>query len=99
MHFYSKNIFHVFIYIKIIPNAFLQQRQFVVCSHRTPPQWQKCNSRSIFQVDYILFNRLIGLVSRVFANGQGDQGSIQGRLIPTTLKMLLDTLLINIQQY
>ena len=29
-------------------------------------------------------NRLIGLVGRVFANGQGDQGSIPGRVIPET---------------
>ena len=30
--------------------------------------------------------RFIGLVGRVFANGLGDQGSIQGRVIPKTLK-------------
>ena len=35
----------------------------------------------------------------VFANGPGDPGSIQGRIIPKTLKMLLDTSLLNTQQY
>ena len=39
------------------------------------------------------------LVGRVFANGPGDQGSIPGRVIPKTLKMVLDTSLLNSQQY
>ena len=30
------------------------------------------------------------LMSRVFANGPGDQGSIPGRVIPKTQKMVLD---------
>ena len=42
---------------------------------------------------------LIGLVGRVFANGPGDLGSIPGRIIPKTLKMVLDTSLLNTQQY
>ena len=42
-------------------------------------------------------NRLIGLVGRVFANGPGDPGSIPGRVLPKTLKMLLDTALLNTQ--
>ena len=36
---------------------------------------------------------LIGLVGSVFANGLG---SIPGRVIPKTLKMVLDTSLLNI---
>ena len=44
-------------------------------------------------------NRLIGLVGRVFANGTGDLDSIPGRVIPKTLKMVLDTSLLNTQQY
>ena len=44
-------------------------------------------------------NRLIGLVGRVFANGPGDLGLIPGRVIPKTLKMVLDTSLLNTQQY
>ena len=35
---------------------------------------------------FFYFNRLIGLVSRVFANGPGNLGSIPGRVIPKTLK-------------
>ena len=44
-------------------------------------------------------NRLIGLVGRVFANDPGDLDSIPGRVIPKTLKMVLDTYLLNTQQY
>ena len=42
---------------------------------------------------------MIGLVGRVFANGQGDLGSIPCRVIPKTLKMVFDTSLLNTQQY
>ena len=41
----------------------------------------------------------IGLVGRVFGNGPGDLGSIPGRIIPKTLKMVLNTSLLNTQQY
>ena len=40
----------------------------------------------------------IGLVGRVFANGPGDLGSILDRIILKTLKMVLDTSLLNTQQ-
>ena len=39
------------------------------------------------------------LVGRVFATGPGDQGSIPGRVIPKTFKMVLVTSLLNTQQY
>ena len=42
---------------------------------------------------------IIGLVGRVFANGPGNLGSIPGRVMPKTLKMVLDTSLLNTQQY
>ena len=35
----------------------------------------------------------------VFANGPGDLSSIPGRVIPKTLKMVLDSSLLNTQQY
>ena len=35
----------------------------------------------------------------MFANGPGDRGSIPSRVIPKTLKMVLDTSLLNTQQY
>ena len=51
--------------------------------------------RTIIRIIYVL----IGLVGRVFANGPGDLSSIPGRVIPKTFKMVLDTSLINTQQY
>ena len=45
------------------------------------------------------FCRLIGQVGRVFANCPGDLGSIPGRVTPKTLKMVLDTTLLNTQLY
>ena len=39
--------------------------------------------------------KFIGLVGTVLANGPGDLGSILGRIIPKTLKMVLDTSLLN----
>ena len=41
----------------------------------------------------------IGLAVRVFPNGPGDLGSIPGRVIPKTQKMVLDASLLNTQYY
>ena len=36
---------------------------------------------------------------RVFANSPGDLGSVTGRVIPKTQKMVLDATLLNTQHY
>ena len=41
----------------------------------------------------------IGLMSRVIANGPEDRGSIPGRVIPKTQKMVLDAALLKTQHY
>ena len=38
-------------------------------------------------------------MSRVFVNGPEDQGSMPGRVIPKTQKMLLDAALLSTQHY
>ena len=38
-------------------------------------------------------------MDRVFANGPGDLRSLPGRVIPKSLKMVLDASLLNTQQY
>ena len=53
---------------------------------------------TILQFFFLLY-RDIGPAVRVFANGPGDLGSIPGRVIPKTLKMVLDTTLLNTQHY
>ena len=42
---------------------------------------------------------IIGQMSWVFTNGPGDQGSIPGRVIAKTQKMVLDAALLSTQQY
>ena len=42
---------------------------------------------------------MFGRVCAVFASSPEDQGSVPGRVIPKTLKMVLDTSLLNTQQY
>ena len=41
----------------------------------------------------------INLISRVFANGPGDRGSILDRVIPKTEKLVLDAASLNTQHY
>ena len=41
----------------------------------------------------------IGIMVRVFAKGPGEQGSIPGRVISKTPKMVLDAILLNTQHY
>ena len=45
------------------------------------------------------FKRKFGLMSRVFASGLGDRGSIPGQVIPKTQKMALDAALLSTQHY
>ena len=48
---------------------------------------------------FFMFLRLhIGLVGRVYSDGPGDLGSILSHVIAKTLKMVLDTFLLNTQQ-
>ena len=42
---------------------------------------------------------MIGIMVRVFANGLEDLGSILGRVIPKTQKIMLDAVLLNTQYY
>ena len=48
---------------------------------------------------YIYIYIYVGLMGRVFANGQEDRDSIPGRIIPKTQKMVLDAALLNTQHY
>ena len=46
-----------------------------------------------------ILDPVIGLMSRVFANGLRDRSSISGQVIPKTQKMALDATLLNTQHY
>ena len=58
-----------------------------------------CACAKHFYLFCAFYNTLISLVGRVFTNGPGDLGSTSGRVMPKTLKMELDTSLLNTQQY
>ena len=58
-----------------------------------------CTYACLYCMYVCISYRLIGLAGRVFANGPGDQGSIPGRVIPKTLKMVVGTSLFITQQY
>ena len=63
-----------------------------------------CNMNNLhtaewFQITKNNDNPFIGQMSTVFTDGLGDQGSIQGRVIPKTQRMVLDTTLLNTQHY
>ena len=54
----------------------------------------------IFIYIYIyIYNWAMSLMSRVFANGPGDRGSIPARVIPKIQKMVLDAALLSTQHY
>ena len=53
----------------------------------------------IYMYIFSTTHRLIGLVGRVFTNGPEDLGSNPGCVILKTLKMVLDTSLLNTKQY
>ena len=46
-----------------------------------------------------LLEPAIGLMSRVFTNGPGDQSSILDRVTPKTQKMVLNVALLSTQHY
>ena len=46
-----------------------------------------------------VINRAISLMSRVFAHGLEERGSIPGQVIPKTQKMVLDATLLNTRHY
>ena len=70
------------------------QESTTILNARTKKSGNLLNAPRIY-----IYNRLIVAVGRVFANDPVDLGSIPGRVIPKTLKMVLDTSLLNTQQY
>ena len=69
-----------------------------------PTPWCSSCWKGSLRVTYdygsqLSFNWYIGQVGRVFANGPGDLDSNLGRVIPKIFKMVLDTSLLNTQQY
>ena len=53
----------------------------------------------IWYFDMLVYDPFQICISNYFQNGPGDLGSIPGRIIPKTLKMVLHPSLLNTQQY
>ena len=53
--------------------------------------------KKLYKVDCL--QRKVGIMVRVFPNSLVDLGSIPGRVIPKTQKMVLDSSLLNTQHY
>ena len=51
------------------------------------------------KIEYVEFLQFFGIMIRVFANDPEDWGSILGRVIPKTQKMVLDAALLSTQHY
>ena len=62
-----------------------------------PKKIYSCKTRNLNRFNLKEFED--GKMIRVFANGPGDLGSIPGRVIPKTQKMVLDASLFNTQHY
>ena len=70
------------------------------CAKKEKKKKKRKMSSSSFKMSSMEYvYRLIDLVGRVFANGPGNLVSIPGRVVPKTLKIVLDTALLNTQQY
>ena len=63
------------------------------------PKIRKKNIDMIKIKDDYYFDWPIGLIDRVFADGPGDRGSIPGRVIPKTQKIVFDVSLLDTQRY
>ena len=82
-------IYLIYIYIYKEDLAF-NNLQWLIC-HKTQPN-------HIYLI-YMYKVWHMGQMVRVFANGLGDLGSVPGRVIPKTQKMVLDSSLLNTQHY
>ena len=62
-------------------------------------RWNEFEKKPNFFLVLHIYPRTIGSMSRVFPNSAGDLGSIPSRVMPMSFKMVLDTSLLNTQQY
>ena len=81
-------------------NTYLSHSTLIdtVCIYPTTPHSQDVTQSQFFKQSLTDLPD-IGIMVRVFAIGTGDLGSIPGRVIPKTQKMILDATLLNTQHY
>ena len=92
--------YQTFVQVLKLPLLMVNKNYFpVTCLHRCINIYYMVISMTLGFYALCIHNWLIGLMGRVFTNALGDLGSLSGRIIPKTLKMVLDTSLLNTQQY
>ena len=83
----------------LIPFISTSPSLFCCHPHFLPPQFSIVKTHTHIHTYIHTYIHTIGLGVRVFANGPGDLGSIPGRVIPKTQKMVLDASLLSTQHY
>ena len=95
----------IFIYAAFKPHTGWSNTQHVSTPTTTILPTTMGTSHSLNCFDHIIYKLVhtkiwaIGLMSRVFTNGQGVRNSILGQVIPKTQKMVLDATLLKTQHY
>ena len=84
--------------------ALLESHHQIVSCHIQETRWAgsypSAKKQSVYSTSQVGWaDQLFGPVGSVFAKAPGDQGSIPGRIISKTLKMVLVTSLFSAQQY
>ena len=103
-NFINKMVYKSYVFNMYKKDLALNNLKWLIC-HKTQPNQAWFVSLSLsppphkFKNLYADWEPDIGLAVRVFANGPGDLGSIPGRVIPKTQKMVLDASLLNFQHY
>ena len=98
---YNVTIQHVSYYtMTILPSSIFNTAICLICKCLYLPNPSAIGQflrwiRTIMNYLMLKFDWLISQVGRVFTNGSGDWGSISGRVIPKTQKMVRDTSLLN----
>ena len=78
----------------------LKKLKYAVCIHQIPSfTCRTLNKDMIIKSGWNLVFLLRGWLANQGLRTPGDRGSIPGQFIPKTLKMVLDTSLLNTQQY
>ena len=96
----------LYIYLSIFANTIIDFKFACIQKHSIKNYFNHENLLLVFvkqiQPRWWLSARMIpdiGLIVREFANGSGGRGSIPGRVIPKTQKLVLDATLLNTQHY
>ena len=86
-------LFYLFILLSKVGRGTLFSMKYVYKSKNSVERLKK---KKVLNPE---FGINIHLMSRMFANGPRDRGSILGRVIPITKNMVHDTALLNTQHY